>query len=143
MNTKILIIICCLVQPLFLSVAEAGCIRGNVTCDFNTAGTEKTCKATLECKNAPGSDFWAVADQGGDNVINCIPFYQALPGATVKFSLTAIANPTSIATTKVCQWLWYTYLSYTTAMAMGFVEIDDADGLPVELMEFSVEQSDE
>jgi len=125
-----------------LTVAEAGCNRGTVTCEFNAGGTKKTCKATLECKNAPGSDFWAVSDQGGDNVIDCIPFYQALPGATVKFSLTAIANPTYIATTKVCQWRWYTYLS-STPMAMGFVEIDDADGLPVELMEFSVEQSDE
>ena len=39
---------------------------------------------------------------------------------------------------RYCQWYWRTYSSFINGTAM----ISDSDGLPVELMDFSIESED-
>ncbi len=118
--------------------AGAGCNRGAVNCMNNTAAMQRTCTATLKCTNAPSHDRWTVFSADSNNVTECNPTYHYILGATATFTLSAMAM-TSSPSTRSCTWSWGTLIFFT----FGTVSINTADGLPVELMGFSVEGEDE
>ncbi len=115
---------------------EAQCVRGAVVCANMTA--MRTCTATLMCSNAPSYDIWQLLQTMSTNVTACTPSgLEQLVGSTVTFALGAMA-PTSAAPTRSCGWRWRTLSTITS----GNTLISDADGLPVELMDFGFEDDD-
>ncbi len=115
----------------------AGCNRGAVNCNNNTAGTKRTCTANLVCTGAI-VPTWTVITANSNNVTACSPTYVYPSGATLTVALLARANVTA-PPTRSCQWSWHSR-AYATN---GTTSIATSDGLPVELMGFSIEEDDE
>ena len=118
----------------FISSAEAQCARGIPSC--SEVGANFECSATLMCSNAPSNDTWTLIRSSSLNVLSCSPQSQMIVGATVTFDLMVTAA-FNAPYTRSCTWSWYTPSSVGTA-GFGTVEIDESDGLPVELMELEV-----
>ena len=131
--------VCILAFFCFSGVTEADCVRGAVSCTNDTTAMQRVCSASLVCENAPSSGLWWAQSSIASNVQSCTPTNQnirAVPSAgTVTFTLVARANTTS-PTTRACGWHWFT----STGIADGSTSINTIDGLPVELMEFSVSE---
>ncbi len=119
--------------------AGAGCNRGAVNCMNNTAAMQRTCTATLKCSQAPYRDDWAVCQQTALNVIDWSPYSCiTFSGSPVTITLVVWAMTTA-PPTRECGWTWFS----ASAQTEGTTSIASADGLPVELMDFSVEGEDE
>jgi len=160
MNRKYLAGICVLVFPWFSGLVEADCVRqATANCTVNSG--IQTCSATLMCSGGGTPDAksrpevaarWSLRKTGSQNVIACSPAsssHHFSPTAT--FTLSAMAATAGTAF-RECNWQWYSNGSISVAVeagsamktrsriqaTMGTVVIDNSDGLPVELMEFSV-----
>ena len=73
-----------------------------------------------------------------NNVISCSPTSAIfVTASTPTFNIMAVANQTT-PPTRSCGWSWYSASGSTN----GNFTITEADGLPVELMEFSVNHPD-
>ncbi|MEM7586115.1 MAG: hypothetical protein AAF560_22180 [Acidobacteriota bacterium] len=119
-------------------IAEAACNRGPVGCTVNTIAGTKMCTATLQCASALKNSEWTVRSTAMTNIIACDPTeVEGVTGPTT-FLLMATASTTA-PTARLCGWEWNT----RTTKSTGNVSISTADGLPVELMDFSVESADE
>ena len=138
---KATVLTVCLLSPLASASGTAdagiaGCVRGAVTCNNNTAGTMRTCSASLQCMGGP---TWNVGVNSSMNVTACLPTSTSVAGPTATFTLVARANVIA-PTDRSCSWFWGVPME---GGSTGFVQITSADGLPVELMEFSIEDEDE
>lgn len=121
--------------------AEAACVKGPVTCG-NSMGM-RTCSATLMCTNPPGAGFtrWILNNPGtmDVNVTFCGDGTGDVFSPTATFSLTGMALQTA-PTNRTCDFDIYTAPNFAY---FGAVTITTAEGLPVELMDFSVESGDD
>lgn len=122
------------------SLAGGGCVRGAVNCANNTAETMRTCSATLQCIG--GIVNWQISTTSALNVTACEPG-TAIGGISTTFTLVARANVAS-PTNRACGWFFGQPLRTASGgvergPVTGTVSITTADGLPVELMGFSVE----
>ena len=130
-NTLCALLLMVMLMPV---VVEAGCVR-QATANCTVMTGMKTCSATLMCSAAPLISYWVLSPNSGSlNVTSCTPS-NTISFNAVTWTLVAKAN-TSSSATRQCSWNWRTLNSYT----MGTTSITTADGLPVELMEFSVEE---
>lgn len=127
--------------PALTGSARAQCNQGAVTCANNAA--MRTCMATLMCSD-PATQVWVVGVTMNLNVTMCSPFLipQSVTGMTVTIPLTAMALRTA-PTARYCDWYWYRKPFPPSPPNFGFATISTTHGLPVELMEFSVEAGDE
>ncbi len=119
---------------------EAGCAQGAVNCANNTAAMQRTCTAQLMCSSPPVGTFWAVTDiYPHMNVTQCSPTSSSIFNATATFTLSARAM-TSSPTSRSCSWRWRSSSGMRLlGGSSGTVTITTADGLPVELMDFSID----
>ncbi len=127
----------CLLMPVWLpgtSSAGTGCVKGAVNCANNTMGTMRTCSATVQCTGATAWDFNTTTNL---NVVSCLPAASYVMADPATFTLTAVANVTA-PTNRVCGWSWQN----PGRRGGGVIQITAADGLPVELMDFSVEDDE-
>ncbi len=146
-------VVICLMLFLLVSAgpADAACARGATVNCIITAGamTKRECTATVMC-NAPAFMVtrWTAASAGlSPNVSQCNPVAAAQSttmSPTWTFMLIARAMTTA-ATPRTCNWTWKSLSGFGTVstVASGSFAITNADGLPVELMEFSVESDDQ
>ncbi len=119
--------------------AHAACNRGAVNCVHNTAMTMRTCSATLMCSSPNVTPMWQVQSFGALNVTSCAPPAAILSGSPATTTLVAKA-PTTAPTNRLCSWR---ALTLSSNFLSGTPSITSADGLPVELMEFSVDGEQE
>ena len=118
------------------SLAGGGCVRGAVNCSLNTMGTINSCTASVMCSGGPS---WALTQAGSMNVTACLPASTSAAGPTLTFMVTARANVAS-STDRACTWSY----QIPGMRALGStISITSADGLPVELMDFSIEDDSE
>ena len=124
------------VSPWMTGLSEAACTRGAAACNDNTAGTMRTCSATLMCSAPPGTltMAWQLVLYRSYNVTMCSPPFLTILGSTATFNLTAMAS-TAASNPRTCGWSWFTPAFSTN----GRASISTADGLPVELMNFEIE----
>ena len=122
------------------SFGGSGCVRGSVTCNNNTAGTMRTCSASLQCYGGIG--FWAVSSVSATNVTACEPTYANAADTSTTFNLIARAMVTS-PTNRLCGWSFGQPMRTADGGIQkrggNFVSITTGDGLPVELMDFSID----
>ena len=122
------------VQLILVGAAEAACTKGVVTC--TNLATVRTCTAPLVCNpGANSTTRWDVQVWSSSNVTVCGPSI-ALPNPTSTVTLSAKAT-TMAPTTRFCNFRWSAFDSLS--VDAGNVFIDQSDGLPVELMDFSLE----
>lgn len=93
----------------------------------------KTCSASLVCESPPVGLEWGLMNVGGVNA-SCFPITY-VGGATFTINLIAMANTTASGT-RECRWSFSTRFDRTS----GTVSIGTADGLPVELLEFDIDE---
>ena len=110
------------------------CVRGPVSC--TNRATTRTCSATLMCDH-PAVQYWAVSATFGPNVSDCQPSLEGRTLATT-FTLVALAM-TSAPATRTCSWIWSGVSASYLPVSDGVVQITGGDGLPVELMDFAIE----
>ncbi len=115
--------------------ATAACNRGAANCYNNTAGTMTTCTATLMCTQGVLSSA-LIQLTGMINVTQCNPALTNQTALMVTIPISAMALATA-PPTRACSWNWATY------SGNGNTSLKSSDGLPVELMDFSVEAEDE
>ncbi len=113
--------------------AQAECVRGAVNC--TSMASMRTCTAMLACMNPPVFARWSAYGYPV-NVTYCnAPLAKS---TSPSFTLIARAITTPAAATRSCIWDWHTIYFSTS----GSVSITTADGLPVELMNFAIEDGD-
>lgn len=167
MKTKLFVAICVPVLLWGLKIPEvkaaaSGCIKGIVSCTVMTG--VKKCTADLVCHPGYSARGKAPRPQSvlsrwhltltGSMYANCYPAMASGNNTVTTFQLSASANTMS-PTSRLCQWQWnsssYVFLNTPQAgnggknrsviqATSGNVSIGPADGLPVELMEFSIEE---
>lgn len=116
-------------------IEAQGCNRGPVNCVNNTAAMQRTCTADLMCTNNPGKS-WTISFSTSANVTFCQPAnFTTISGTTITVGLVARAMTTAPTSPRSCVWNWST----SVGSVAGFASISSGDGLPVELMDFSVE----
>lgn len=138
----VVVVACCLALflPALTGNAQGQCLQGAVTCANNAA--MRTCMATLMCSDA-ATQMWAIGLTMNLNVTMCSPLFPlTVTGMTVTIPLTAMALMTA-PTARYCDWYWYRQPFPPSPPNFGFATISTTQGLPVELMEFSVESGDE
>ena len=120
--------------------AEANCFKTTGHCMNNAAAMQRTCDAWLLCNHpATFPVEWYVTHTASTNVTQCLPVNSVKgPEIAPGFMLTARAM-SSAPPTRSCSWKWRTEFGVYS----GFVSITTADGLPVELMDFSIEDDAE
>lgn len=91
----------------------------------------------VQCTGAP---TWSIATTDALNVTACLPAVTTDAGkATVTFTLIARAMVSS-PTNRACGWA---FAAPMRGGLSGSISISTADGLPVELMDFSIEDDSE
>lgn len=129
-----ILVLCFLLAVLTYPPAiEAQCVRGAVMCTNHATLPQRTCSASVMCSGFPGTSTGTLLTAGSNNVISCSPTSTTIftPGTLM---IVAVANPTA-PTSRSCSWDWNSgYESIT-----GSFSITTADGLPVELMDFSID----
>ena len=114
------------------------CVQGTqVNCgDLMRGAADRACTATVQCTlgMAKGGYLYSYDSSG---VQGCSPTYLPLSTATFVISASAINSETG---EKFCEWKWrISSLQPARGPATGILRIDNADGLPVELMGFSID----
>ena len=125
-----------LVLPLaYPPVSEGQCVQGAVSCMNHATLPQRSCSASVVCSGFPVTTTGFVMTTMSNNVISCSPTsFGFMTASTATFNIMAIANQTA-PPSRSCGWSWYSASGSTN----GNFSITDADGLPVELMEFSVD----
>ncbi len=113
---------------------SAGCLRGAAACTNMTA--MRTCSATVMCTNTAGfpTEPWQIYLTYQMNVTSCHPGF-GNDGDPATFTVIARA-PTANPSQRHCRWYLYTD---TSRLTYSWASISQADDLPVELMDFSIE----
>ena len=111
----------------------AGCTRGPVAC--TTAAGYKTCTATVRCIPGYYNPTWRLAVIASQNVVSCDPTASTLTHPNATFNLVARARTTA-PLTRSCLWQPDSPSRYS----VDAVSIQTSDGLPVELMDFSIDE---
>jgi len=129
------LLLCVGISLALPQVLEGQCARGTIMCANHATLPQRTCSASVMCNGFPGSSTGTIAVAGSNNVIGCTPTSSLFftPGT---FNIMAVANTTA-PTTRSCSWAWNSVSGSTS----GSFSIMEADGLPVELMGFSIESS--
>lgn len=123
-------------------VANAGCIQGSTICGSDyiylpppsstIPGVHRTCSARVRCSNTCAHPFFVISNTHSNNVTHCAAPSLVVLGTT--FTIIARA-PKTYPQTRTCRWRW----NATACISRGILELSTSDGLPVELMRFSVE----
>jgi len=168
MKTKLFIILSVFVFPWVSMNAEAvfiGC-PSTVVASCTNMSAMRSCSAMLTCAGAgptisgvsrpdvySSGTRWRVYTVGtaNSNVTGCSPTYSIEYGPSPMFMLTAMAA-TSAPGTRRCVWQWNSFYAGPDRVqalggrktrsrieGTGQIRLDSASGLPVELMEFSLE----
>lgn len=91
------------------------------------------CQAAFRAVSGPSAMYAARFELLIANQANCVP----TGTGSIPFGYTQMVSgsPTSLATAPVCSWTCGPYI-------VANIRFDSSDGLPVELMEFSVEEDE-
>lgn len=134
-----------LLTAISIAAATPASAGGPITCmrasmancaDAGTMGSLRRCSATVMCSGGTDSTlaFFSLTDS--TNVTTCQPFFSDFraggPGGTVTYTVSAVALKTA-PTSRFCSWYWG-----SKGGGSGQFAITSSDGLPVELMDFSV-----
>lgn len=119
--------------------AQAACNAGGVSCMAGPLAGQKQCSRTVMCEattygsGAIGviSSSGPVSCTGGGNFTDIAPF-----------SGTLVAIATATATYHQCSWTWSSFTTISSSTFFDSIQISTSDGLPVELMGFSIPDSD-
>lgn len=130
--------------PGLTETADAACVRGPANCYDNTVTTSRrTCTASLACApGTPGSHNWSLMVTVVNDVLLCEPANASLMAQSVTFGLRAVAATGAPTSNRMCRWEWILEV-IGNYFSSDRVELTSSDGLPVELMEFSVVDDDE
>lgn len=141
MKTVSMALLTGLTLALFLLAAPSakaggGCTAGTVTCSPHPTLARKVCSRNLSC-NGLSPVMATVTSVTNTGVAGCTPTSGMLTGGSmVTFTLVASVS-TNAQATHTCGWDWNT----TALSNNGNVQIDSSDGLPIELLEFSIEDA--
>lgn len=114
------------------TVTSAQCVQGAVSCMNHATLPQRSCSASVMCGGF-STDIGTITATMSNNVIACSPMVDIF-STPFTFSIRAVAN-TSAPATRSCAWHW---ISQSNSMS-GILDMAEADGLPVELLEFSTD----
>ena len=116
------------------SQAGGECTLGPVSCGPHASLPRRVCSANLQCSTASVATVSVIGSTG---VVGCAPLSSMNTGigSMVTINLVASASTTD-QTTHQCSWMWN-----TQSVANGTAVIDASDGLPIELLEFGVDEA--
>lgn len=125
----------------FSAVASANCSRGAVSCTVMTG--IKTCNADVDCVGIPMGNVVELSVTSSTGILGCQPTMTTAPpmgfAGAVNFTISASAS-TMAQSTHSCTWRWSIG---GVRRGGGLFVISDAQGLPVELMDFAVDEESE
>lgn len=114
------------------AMSNAQCLSGGVSCMNHATLPQRSCSASVMCGGFNTSTGFIMATTS-NNVISCTPSSNTF-FTPATFQIMAVANQTA-PSTRSCGWYWYS----ASASITGNFSITEADGLPVELLEFSTD----
>lgn len=114
--------------------AQAACNAGAVSCMAGPGAGQKQCTRTVMCNAAAtGGGYVSIGSSYGPVVCSGGAIFDGM----TMFTDTLVATATASGISHSCSWGWTTF-TMSGSMAGGFFTISNGDGLPVELMEFSI-----
>lgn len=123
---------------LYAPAALSQCVQNAVSCASHATLPQRTCQASVQCNGFPGTTTGFIMVTMSNNVISCTPTSALfMTASTPTFVISAVANTTAPAS-RSCGWYWYSASGTTN----GNLSISEADGLPVELMQFSIDDGE-
>lgn len=122
----------------FANQSWADCGRGAVSCTAMSG--VKTCRADVTCTLPMVNRSASLTLISSTGVNDCLPAMDSgmagMFSNMVYFDITAVASTTA-QMTHTCAWRWQTN---PTRGGTGLIDISEAHGLPIELMEFEIDQ---
>lgn len=124
----------------FSAVASADCFRGAVSC--TVMSDIKTCTANVDCGGIPPGVMARLSVTSSTGILGCQPTMTSGGGpfgGMARFTISASAS-TAAQSNHSCTWRWSIG---GVRRGGGTLVISDAQGLPVELMDFAVDEESE